>query len=302
MRMRTMRYIVCLCMTIFAGLTAFSANRSNDIFIVPECDKSSYYSNETGKLTLWIYTQNPEISGISEVSPVSIPHGGFSYITRVESSQPFRKTKYKGKEYFVAPLAVYAFMIRDHGKYDISGGEYQIGINVPTVVHDPFFGNIRTYKTVMESVTADKVPVKVKKLPSNDKAESFSGAVGSYKVDVIIPSKKIIINEPTTVIIKIEGTGLIGDDTLPDYRSAFSENIKLKSMKEKNDYYYDGNNVISQKILECEVIPTERENCKIGSVEFGYFNPDTGKYEVAGSEPIILDVKSSTVKIEPFSV
>ena len=302
MRFKMLRYIICLFMALTAGFTAVSAKNSNDIIIVPECDKTSYYCNETGTLTLWLYTKNPEISDISEISPISIADGGFSYITRVESSQPFRKTKYKGKEYYAAPLAVYAIMIKDPGKYNISGGEYQIGMNVPAVVHDPFFGNIRTYQTAVESVAADKVSVNIKNLPSNDKTSSFSGAVGSYKVDVIIPSKEIIINEPTTVLIIIEGKGLIGDDALPDYRGAFSENIKLKSMNDKCDYYYDGNNVITKKILECEVIPTVRENCKIGSVEFGYFNPETGKYEVAGSEPVILDVKSSTVKIAPFSV
>lgn len=297
-----LKYIMCLCLAVCGFSPAFSADKGTDMFIVTESDKDSYYSNETGKLILWLYTQNPEISGVNELAPVSISNGEFSYISRISTSEPFRKVKYKGKEYFAAPVAAYAFMIKDAGKYSISGGEYQIGTNIPTVVHDPIFGNIRTYRTSVETVTADKTSIKVKRLPSNDNAESFSGAVGSYKVDVIIPQKEIIINEPSTIIIKIEGAGLIGDDTLPDYRSAFSENVKLKSMNEKNDYYYDGKNVISRKILECEVIPTERENCTIGSVEFGYFNPDSGKYEVAASVPIVLDVKSSTVKIAPFSV
>lgn len=297
-----MRYFISFFVAIFAVSTAFSANKDSDIFIVPECDKSSYYSNETGKLVLWLYTQNPNIGGIGEISPVNIDNGKFSFISKVSDSQPFKQRKYKGKDYYVAPLVTYAFTITKTGKYKISGGDYQVSLRTPVIVQDPYWGNVRTYQTSNHEVKSEDLTIKVKDLPTNNSSETFSGAIGNYSIDVRVPRGQIVINEPATVIITIEGKGLIGDDTMPDYHGAFSDNVKLKSMNESNDYYYDGNNVRSRKILECEVIPQVLDNCEIGVIEFGFFNPLSGKYETIKSDPVKLNVKSSTVRITPFEV
>lgn len=297
-----MKYLMAACMAAFAFISVSGASKSEEIFIVPECDKSSYYSNETGKLVLWLYTQNPNIGGIGEISPVNIDNGKFSFISKVSDSQPFTQKKYKGKDYYVAPLVTYAFTISESGKYKITGGEYQIRLRTPVIVRDPFWGDVQTYQSSSRQVRSEDLTVKVKSLPENNSGGAFSGAVGNYSIDVEVPRGQIVINEPATVIIAIEGNGLIGDDTMPDYHGAFSDKVKMKSMNESNDYYYDGNNVRSRKVLECEVIPQVLDNCEIGAIEFGFFNPISGKYETIKSNPVKLNVKSSTVRITPFEV
>lgn len=299
---RTIVYIiVALTFLRFPAMSARDAEAA-DIQIVPECDKNTYFSNETGKLTIWLYTQNPNVNGISEISPLNITDGGFSYLTRVADSSNTVRKSLKGKEYYAIPIATYAFMIKDTGKFNISAGDYKVGVAVPSIVHDPFYGNVKALKTSVIDVSGQNTKVKVKNLPDNNNSELFSGAIGDYAVEVIVPEGEIIVNEPATVFIRISGTGFIGNDTMPDYHKAFSRKLRLKSVNEKNDYYYDGYNVISEKILECEIIPTERDNVCIDSVEFGFFNPNTKKYETAKSKIVPLDVKSSTVKIVPFDI
>lgn len=299
---KSIRYFISIYVALIAYIAPVYSEKQMDILIVPECNKNTYYSNETGKLTIWLYSADPNINGVSETVPVTISDGGFSYITRIaENSKPVKR-KIKGKEYYAIPIATYAIMIKDKGKFNIHGGEYKVGVDIPVVINDRIFGSRNAFRSSVVDIEAQSVKVKVKSLPSNNNSDSFTGAIGDYSVNVIIPPGEIIVNEPAIAIIKIEGTGLIGDDTMPDYHKAFSNNIRLKSINEKNDYYYDGNNVISQKLLECEFIPTSRDDCEIGTVEFGYFNPNSGKYEVAKSEPVTIDVKSSIVKITPFDI
>lgn len=266
-----------------------------ELFIMPECNKSSLYCNEVGKVIIWLYTTNPNISGYSEDQAVSLENGEFSYIAKIADLPAMSKKVINKKDYYAIPLAMYVFMIKTPGKHKIIGGKYNIAIDEPVIVNDPWYGSITTYRTKMDKLDASSVNIKTNPLPSAKFDNHFSGAIGNYKVEVVIPKGNIIINEPASALIKIEGNGMIGNDTMPDYQSAFGSGCKLKSVSDKNECFYNGHNLMSQKILECEFIPTEKD-CVIGPVEFGFFNPDTQKYIVAKSEPVKVEVKSSTVK------
>ncbi|MDE6339780.1 MAG: BatD family protein [Muribaculaceae bacterium] len=283
-------------------VTGIYADTKSDMMIITECDKDVYYSNETGKATVWLYTTNPNISGFNEVSPISLDKGEFSYIAKIANVPPYGRKRIKNKDYYAIPLAVYAFMIKSPGKHNLLAGDYKIGVDEPIIVRDPWFGNVASHRTSVVDLEGVKASIKVKRLPDAKENSSFNGAVGSYDINVMVPRGDIIINEPASLVITIKGTGMIGDDTMPDYHKAFMEGNKLKSMSEKNDYYYDGNNLVSQKVLECEFIPTDKDNCIIGPVEFSFFNPQTGKYETVKSDPIKIEVKSSTAKLTPYDI
>ena len=275
----------------------------NDEFIITaEFDKKEYFSNESGLLTIWLYTTNPNLNGFEEISPVSVDKGEFAYFAKVNEMPRATHRKIKDKEYAAYPLGVYAIMFKNDGKYAINAGSYRLSVNEPVVVRDPFWGTVRTHRSEFVDVQGEKTRVKVKKLPMVEGITSFSGAVGNYKIEVTIPRGEIIINEPATAIITIEGEGLIGDDTMPDYHDSFKQGCVLKSVSDSNDYLYNGRCVVSRKVLECEFIPTDIKNCLISPVEFSFFNPKSGKYEILRSEPVSVNVKSSTVRITPIDI
>lgn len=121
-------------------------------------------------------------------------------------------------------------------------------------------------------------------------------------METIVPKGDIIVNEDASLIIVVKGKGLLGSDILPEYREAFGTGNKLKSFTERTDSFYDGKDIVSEFEMECEFVPTDIKNCEIGVVRFGYFNPETGKYETAESKPVKIDVKSSAVKIAPVYI
>ncbi len=82
------------------------------------------------------------------------------------------------------------------------------------------------------------VDFKVKSLPAAKDTVAFSGAVGKFSVSTVVPRGDIIVNEEASIIVIVKGRGLLGSDILPEYRDAFGEGNKLKSISEQLNTYF----------------------------------------------------------------
>lgn len=280
----------------------FSANKENDMFVKCELNKTEFYAHECVCATVWLYSVDGDIAYVNELESPSLKRGEFSHLSRLSQSPKAHKENIRGVDYFVFPLSSYIFTMADGGKYQMINGEFEIGINVPVIYNDPFYGRIRGVETRSHRVQMSPVAFKVKSLPPVQYNMTFSGAVGEFEVKTIVPHGDIIVNEDASLLIVVKGKGLLGSDILPEYREAFGNGNKLKSFTERNDSFFDGKDIVSELEMECEFVPTDIKNCEIGVIRFGYFNPKSGKYEIAESEPVKIDVKSSAVKIAPIYI
>ena len=303
-----MRKIIILLILTIGCLNAVCASGKKAnvdtkvAFMRIEFSENDFYVNQCVGMTILLYSEYPDISYFREVNAPRLEKGELGYITRSKFNSRSRKETFDGKEYWVIPVAQYYVMLKEAGKYTITGGEYDAGLNVPVLYDDPFYGRIRGVDTRNVKLSLEKSSFKVKNLPKVDDAFPFSGAVGEFEVETIIPRGDIIVNEEATAIIVLKGKGLLGDDVLPEYREAFGQNMKLKSFSERNDVFQDSSGIISEKEMECVFIPESREDCEVGVVRFGYFNPKTGKYEVAESSPVKINVESSAIKSKVIDI
>ncbi len=301
--LRHIHHCMILAAVILLCHNSVSAERNTgDMFVRCEFSKTEFYAYESVRATIWLYSTNPEIAYVNEMKSPSLKKGEFSYLSRLSQSPEPRRERIKGIDYYVFPLSSYFFTMRNDGKYQMEGGEYEVGVNIPYVIQDPFYGRMRGMKTHKMRITMLPSAFKVKSLPAMKDDTTFSGAVGEFEVSIIVPEGNIIVNEDASLNIVVKGKGLLGSDLLPEYREAFGNGNKLKSFSERSNSYFDGKDIVSELVMECEFVPTDIKNCEIGIIRFGYFNPMTGKYEVAESEPVKIDVKSSAVRIEPVYI
>lgn len=290
-----------------SGLFGLPNLLANDLgspapFIKYNLSKNEFYAGESVILSAQLYSPSPDVVDIKgePLQAIDSVSGfdNFDTMFKISDTQRFHLAKVNGVEYYVYPLFKYAVQSTAVGPRKWTGEKCSVAIRVPAVVNDPFWGQIRTVKTEWIPIKNDTLYYKVKDLPLAADYEEFSGAVGNYKISLSLPVGNIVVNEVASALITISGEGIIPETVLPDYQNAFKNGIKLKSVEETTDMEYRNNVVISNKTLECEFMPLRRDNCEIGVVKLCFFNPHTGKYEIAESQPIKINVKSATINRE----
>lgn len=290
-----------LVLMAFNWLPLSAADKNRDLFISYNLGDKTVYEREGEILTVNLYSTEPDIAYAERLAPAALDKGKFSYITNIEYPRRARREMIDGKEYFVFTLDAYLVCLHDKGSYTLRGAEYEIGVNVPVIYDDPFWGRTRTAKTESFRVKAEPFKFKVKELPGCKADDSFSGAVGEFEVTTTIPPGNIVLNQEATAIITLKGRGILGKDIMPEYIDAFSNDVTLKSVSENRDSYFDGKGIVSVLTLECEFIPKSKD-AEIGPVSFGFFNPKTGKYEKAVSDSVKVNAKSIASQKETIEV
>lgn len=300
--MRTPRiFIICLISAFF--LNAFGQkNDEPQLFVKIETQLPNIYVNQSFPFTVTLFSSTPDIAFANRSSSIRLNKGGFDILKRVENAGPAYKKEINGKSYFCFPLESYMASFATKGNYEISEGPYEIGVSFPVIYNDPFWGRMRSSEVKTYNVDVKNCSVKVKSLPNPPSGFSYSGSIGNFTIETVLPKGNIYVNEEAIAYIIIKGKGTISSSSLPEYRSAFENGLTLKSISESRGEYFEQGQLVSELRLECSFIPNESVNIEIGSISFGYFDPFAGKYKTAVSEPVKIDVKSSVNKKEKISI
>lgn len=288
-------WIGLICSFAIISFSA-SANKTHDLFITAEISNKTPYQGEAVMLTYKLCSRNADIKYANRVSETQLGGGEASFSSAVQTGSRGRKETINGEQFYVFPLENYVVTFDKKGNYTYKGGSFEIGVNYPVVYEDPFWGRRRGYKTQDYTLDVPQVNFKVRQRPNAPSDSDNITAVGDFSVSCFIPPGDIIIDNSATAIITVKGTGILDEETLPDYSDAFSgKGIRLKSMSENRNRYFDGKNVVSELSLECEFVPSAKE-VEIGEISFRFFNPSTGKYEEKRSLPVKIVVRSIASK------
>lgn len=291
-----------ICATAFTSWCQQSSEvkaESPDIFIRCEMSGDRFYEREAVPMVLTLFSSTSNISYANQMRPMSLSKGEFASIREIQPAGDAYTEMIDGRQYYCYPLNAYMVTLPDKGSYTLQNGAYEIGIPM-MVGNDSYWGPV--FETRSITIPVEKKSFKVKALPNPPVDANFSGSVGKFTIETVIPEGDIIFNEEAVAYVVLRGDGMIAEQVLPDYQEAFKNNLKLKSISESRSSYYKDGRLISQLQLECTFIPTSRDNVEIGEVLFEYFNPDTGKYEVARTAPVKVTVKSSTVNHKSIEV
>lgn len=280
-------FISTLCVTMWADDMEIGK-----IHLSWNADKLSLYQHEPATLTLYLWTPEIDVRGVSQSKPGELDKGQFSYIRNVDFNSRGELVRKDDQNWYVYPVDSYVVALDGEGKRTLKGGRYYVDLAVPTLYDDPLWGRIQTMKTERVEVPVEPLTINVTKLPVAPDNSSFSGAVGNFKVDVTVPPGEIYLNEEALAIIRIKGDGWLADNILPEYREAFGEGTRLKSLSESRNQYVEDGKLVSELVLECTFIPTSRENAIIGPVRIEYFDTDAGKYKTAMSSSVKVKVES----------
>ena len=255
------------------------------LHLVAEVSKRSPYINEPITIVYKLYfaqNVNP-----TDVDVVDMPKYNDFWSYNVDiPNRNIDTSIYKGERYnFVEWRKVVLYPQRE-GKLEIKPLSLDVTVNVPTGKRD-FFQRV-IYTQVPKLVSAGKLTINVKPLPTEDQPDGFSGAVGNFSIDVSTSKKQLKANESLQAKVKISGRGnlrLFGmpnlqtPSAIEQYEPETSENIRsnLSGMSGSITQSYT-------------LIPQVQGKYPIPSIDFSFFNPKKKTYVTIKSTEQLVDV------------
>ena len=136
------------------------------------------------------------------------------------------------------------------------------------------------------TIAAPALSLNVKDLPAEGKPKNFSGIVGPCRVEVSASPRQVSVGDPIILTVHVSGPEYVDNLRIP----ALSECPELS-----RDFRVSGEEpgVVesNRKVFQCTLRAVDAQVKAIPTLRVPFFNPASGRYEEALSEPISLEVE-----------
>ncbi len=151
------------------------------------------------------------------------------------------------------------------------------------------FGRQPVYENFV--VPSNSPRLRVLELPSTGRPAGFSGLIGRFRLTAEAAPTEVNVGDPITLTLRVTGSGYLDNVELPplNQQPALARDFKIPS--EQAAGVVKGR----QKIFKQTIRPAHAGIRQIPVIELSYFNPESGHYETARSQPIPLTVKGTRI-------
>lgn len=262
------------------------AQKTQDIFIRAEVNKTTVYQGEQLYATYKLYSAYP-VRG-SDRQKLPDLNGFYSSHLDFQQSRPYPEVV-NGKRYDVYDLRKYILFPQRSGELTVDDIEFDLTVQVRG--DEPvqtFFGP--RYRMIDKNITLSSKPVtiNVKPLPK-PQPPSFSGAVGKFNFTAEIDRTEAETNESVTLTYKISGAGNVNLLDHPTHAMPVEFEVydpKINVSKTEKSKTLSGT-----KTWEYLMIPRNPGEYEIETPAFSYFDPAKAEYiETAASKKIKITV------------
>lgn len=150
-------------------------------------------------------------------------------------------------------------------------------------------------RTISKTLNTKPIKIKVKPLPANGKPALFSGAVGSFKMNVSADKQSVRANEAVSVKVKVSGSGNVKVVGIPKLNTP--PDIEAYEPKENSQINRANRTISGVKTVEYILVPRREGEYTIKPIEFSYFDPRSKSYKKLRSKKIHISVAPGTSTI-----
>ncbi|WP_235297282.1 BatD family protein [Portibacter marinus] len=171
-----------------------------DIFVRLELSKDTAYRGEKVELSYKLYTRKEVRS--YDINSESEYAGFFMKPANIRTKRPDQETV-DGKIYSTQILVKRLLFPQQTGQFDFQAANITLGLPDPNRRGSNFFFS---NNTTPFPVTTNSATLYVEELPKNA-PESFSGAVGKFKMNASVDKKKLTTDDAITLTMTVMGNG-----------------------------------------------------------------------------------------------
>jgi hypothetical protein len=130
-------------------------------------------------------------------------------------------------------------------------------------------------KTV--KVTTKEGSIKVLELPKDTHQGVTYDAVGEFEVIGDVSSHSLQVNDTATVSVTVSGQGAL--DRMAPFKLNLGTSVKIYEDKPSLKEQVTAEGLNSSKTFKIAIVPTQPGVLSLGSLDFGYFNPQKAQWE-----------------------
>lgn len=260
----------------------------NNLFIQLITDKSEAYIGEQITVTIKIYSK-VNLSGIDQTFKGPDFTGFFMEPVDVPPLRSLEREVYNSDIYGTGVLRKVVIIPQQTGEIVIEPFDIDVSVrqqvrrSIPDSFFDDFFFD--DYQNIQYTLKSKPVKIKVKSLPGEE-SDSFTGAVGNFRLTSSLSKTATVTNEPLTLKFMISGTG--------NLKLMDEPTVDIPAGLEKYDPVINTNmsNATSgTKTFEYLIIPHTPGTYIIPPAKFTYFDPAEKVYQTLLSQSYTIDVE-----------
>ncbi|MDR3188385.1 MAG: BatD family protein [Prevotellaceae bacterium] len=278
---------------------ATASGNDASLYLGVALSKTEVYRGECIVAATKLYSRgNNPIRGFDNVKKPTY-NGFWSQDVEVPQEFQFVRENVNGTVYDAGLLWKQLLFPQQSGELTLSPSEIDVIIQVRTRSRDmfeDFFGG--GYQNVRRHLQSKTVKVKVKDLPAGAPA-SFSGAVGSFKVEASLSKNQLVANDATSLTIRISGNGNLKLVNQPKVN--LPVDFELYDTKTTDAIKNSDAGASGYRQFEIPLIPRSAGEFVIPPIEFSYFNPSTGKYVTLHTKELAISVEKDTKSQQTYT-
>jgi hypothetical protein len=267
------------------------SGNAEKLYIRTLVSKKTAFQNEPIIVTYRIYAAVT----VSGYSIAKLPETTGFWVEDVESPQQpkVKEEVINGQRYVTADIKKMTVFPTSSGKRSIGPLSLQCEVKEQTRrsnrnAFDSFFDDSFFGRTVRQTITSPIVEIDVKPLPRIGKPDSFSGAVGQFKLKADIDNTNVNTDEAVTLKVTLSGVGNIKmlpkpDVQIPQDFEQYEPNVTEKI--ERTNGLIRGS-----KTYEYVLVPRFPGEQRIKPITFSYFDPKSAAYKTAETSEIVINV------------
>ena len=266
--------------------------RKDDILLRAVVSQTSVYKNEPLHVAFKLYTRVPYVNIVPEAAP---SFNGFwsQDLTDTKTARVSRET-YNGKVYETRVLFEYLLYPQQVGTLTIDPVDITVVAQVVVQSRrnlDPFFGSGHEVYNVPRKVQSQRTSIEVRPLPEGAPS-SFSGAVGSFRMETDLPTDRFAANSGATCTVKISGTGNLTFVQAP--KLALPASFEQYNVKTTESINASASGISGYRQFEYPFIARAEGTYEIAPIEFTYFDLKRRQYVTLESRPMTFEITPDT--------
>jgi hypothetical protein len=251
---------------------------TKDVFIKTDLEVEEAFLGQQVMVNFTIYSTKK----VLKVDLVDVPKFSNGFTQYLDISQFSAGIEvYNGKQYYVIPAAKYALIPQKEGDLIIEG----LAVKIKVLDNNGSFQTAVAKELVSSAVTLSVIPLK--NIP-----EDFTNAIGEFEFQAVLTKSEISMNESTTLMLSVTGTGDAKAIEIPNMKG-LSSYFEVYEPTVNSVVKEETNRLVTQKIFTYLLVPK-----KVGKLSytpsFTYFDTDTKNFETLENKAFNFTIKKSS--------
>lgn len=255
------------------------------VYLVANISNSNPYVNEPITVVYKLYV-SPYVSVYGSKETATPKFNNFwSQFIEIKDFKPVPDT-YNGEQYVSIEIRKVVLYPQQAGNLPLEPLKMEIELDMPTGRRD-FFGRPE-YKQGTRNIVAGAKSIKVKELPTENRPESFTGAVGVFDFKMLPSKTALKTGESLDLDVLVTGKGNMKLFSLPKPQVPTAlEMFEPQHLEEITTPITGTQGRVTDKYT---IVPNEEGKFVIKPLEFSYFDLATKQYKTITTQEVVLDV------------